>query len=143
MTHHLRKRAECGHRVVGVTLAEVEQDLLGVRPADAGQPGPGDHPIIVQRLRIGHLRKRDGSPGQVLGERVGVLGHVERLTRHAEDQRPHGRAIAAAPAMIGVDVGVLDVDDGLEVGHIVLEAVVAERGDDARGHLVRRTLGPS
>jgi hypothetical protein len=47
VTHHLRKRAERRHRVVGVALAEVEQDLLGVRTADAGQPGPGDHPIIV------------------------------------------------------------------------------------------------
>src|ERR1700692_5036596 len=55
MAHHLREGTESGHRVVGVTLAEVEQDLLGVGPADARKAGPGDHPILVQRLRIRYL----------------------------------------------------------------------------------------
>ena len=60
VSHHLGERAERCHRVVGVTLAEVEQDLLGVRAADPCQPRPGDHPIIVQRLRIRHILQADG-----------------------------------------------------------------------------------
>ena len=60
VAHHLGERAERRHRVVGVALAEVEQDLFGVRAADAGQPWPGDHPIIVQRLRIRHVAQADG-----------------------------------------------------------------------------------
>ena len=98
VTHHLRERAERRHRVVGVSFPEVEQDLFGIRAANTRQPWPGDHPIIVQRLRIGHVHQCDGAAGQILGEWVGILGHIERLTRHTEDQCPHGRAIAAAPA---------------------------------------------
>jgi hypothetical protein len=52
VTHHLGKRAERRKRVVGVALAEVEQDLFGVRAADASQARPGDHPIIMQRNGI-------------------------------------------------------------------------------------------
>jgi hypothetical protein len=99
VTHHLGKRAERRHRVVGVALAEVEQDLLGVRAADPGQSWPSNHPIIVQRLRIRHISQAYRRVGQVAGERIGVVGHLERLWRHAEYQRPHGRAIPAAPAM--------------------------------------------
>jgi hypothetical protein len=99
MAHHLGKRAERRHRVVGVALAEVEHDLLGVRAADTGQSWPGDHPIIVQRLRIRHIPQAYGRAGQVAGERVGVVGHVERFGMHTEYQRPHGLAMPAAPAM--------------------------------------------
>jgi len=102
VTHHLGKRAERRQRVVGVALAEVEQDLLGVRPANAGQTRTGDHPIVVQRPRIGHVAQRDGRLGQIPGEHVGVIGHDKRLGRHAENQSPHhgvARSMAAAPEM--------------------------------------------
>jgi hypothetical protein len=55
VAHHLRKRAERGHRVIGVPLAEVEKDLFGIRPADSGQARPGDYPIIVQQSGIRHV----------------------------------------------------------------------------------------
>ena len=99
VAHDLRKGTERGHRVVDVVLAEVHQDLLGVRPADAGQPRPGDHPILVQQLRIGHLLQRRRGAGQVLGQHVGAIGNLERLRRHAVDQCLHRAAIPATPAM--------------------------------------------
>src|SRR5438132_515399 len=42
---------------------------------------------------------------------------------------------------VGVDVGVLGVDDRLHVGHVMLEPVAAHCGDDAHGHLLRAELG--
>ena len=99
VAHDLREGTEGGHRVVDVVLAEVHQDLFGVRPADAGQPRPGDHPILVQRLRIGHLTQRRRGARQVLGQQVGVIGNLEGLRRYAVDERLHRGAIPATPAM--------------------------------------------
>jgi hypothetical protein len=99
MPHDLREGAKGGHRIVSVALAEVEQDLLGVRPADPGKPRPGDHPIVVQQLRIRHLPQRRRGVRQVASQRRGFIGYLERLRRHAENQRFHRGAMPAAPVM--------------------------------------------
>lgn len=79
VAHDLRERAEGGQGVVGVLLAEVEQDLLGVRPADARQPRPGDHPIRSQRPWICQLAQRRRGAGQVARQRVRRLIDLEWL----------------------------------------------------------------
>ena len=99
VAHDLRERAEGGHRVVGVALAEVQQDLLGVRAADTGQPRSGDDPIIVQQSRIRHLAQCNRAGREVLGQRIGAVGYLRRLRPDTEDQRFHRGAMAAAPAI--------------------------------------------
>ena len=99
VTHDLRERAEGGHRVVGVALAEVQQDLLGVRAADTGQPGSSDDPIIVQQGRIRHLAQCNRAGREIRGQRIGAVGYLPRLRPDTEDQRFHRVVMAAAPAM--------------------------------------------
>ena len=95
MAHHLWKRTERGHRVVGVTLAEVEEHLLGVRPADPRQARPGDHPIIVQGNGIRHIAQSDWRVGEIAHQRVCVVGNLEWFRSNAEYQRLHDRSCAA------------------------------------------------
>ena len=72
VAHHLRERAQPAHRVVAVAVAEVEEDLLRVRAADAGEERAGHEPVGAQRPGVGDVAQRDRGDGQVLGQLVGV-----------------------------------------------------------------------
>ena len=53
VAHHLRERAEPAHGVVLVAVTEVQEDLLRVGAADAGEQRPGDEPVGPQRPGVG------------------------------------------------------------------------------------------
>ena len=70
------------------SVTEIQQDLLGVRTADPGQPRSSDHPIVMQQFE-------DPAPATALpgltrssSSAVGAGGHLE-LSAHAEYQRTH------------------------------------------------------
>ena len=94
VAHDLRKRTERRHRVVGVTLAEVQQYLLGVRAADTGQPGSGDHPIVMQQSGIRYCRSATGLD-EFLASRLAPSG-TRRALGHPENQRTHQRRLAGS-----------------------------------------------
>lgn len=146
VAHDLRERAEGGQGVVGVLLAEVEQDLLGVRPADARQPRPGDHPIRSQRPWICQLAQRRRGAGQVARQRVRRLIDLEWLEGYAVNQGfqlpDHGRRGGEKRIEVGI-LGIHDVLQSHHLGQVVLEAVAADGRDDALGHQVGRNLGPA
>ena len=72
----------------------------------------------------GTSRSAVGVRARFCGQRVGVIGDLEGLRRHAVDERLHRGAIPADAGDERVDVGVLDVDDRLHVGDVVLERSV-------------------
>ena len=60
VAHHLRERAQSAHGAVAVAV-EVEEDLLRVGAADAGEQRAGDEPVGPQRAG------RRGCPGAPRG----------------------------------------------------------------------------
>ena len=118
VAHDLGERAEGGHRVVALALAEVEQGLLGVDP---------QMPVMRGRMttqsgagwRIGHVHQPHRCAGQVAHQRVGVLRRLERLRRTPKTSAlmPSRRPVPEAGAMRGtIDVGFLDVTTDFRSG---------------------------
>ena len=89
VAHHLGERAQPAHGAVAVALTEVEEDLLGVRAADAGEEGAGDQPVGAQRAGVRDLAQRDRGHGQVAGQAVGALRGGPGLRVDPEDQCLH------------------------------------------------------
>ncbi len=86
VAHHVRERHEVLHRVVLVVARAavlrrearvVEEDLLRLRAADAGEPRLRHHPVRAEKSRIVHLDQLHRRPGQrpeqsVVGVRLGL-----------------------------------------------------------------------
>ena len=73
---------------------EVEQDLLGVRAADAGEPGAGHEPVGAERPGVGQVAQRAGGDGEVADQAVASSGAgrwCPRLGLGAEHEGPHRR----------------------------------------------------
>ena len=96
VAHHLGERAEAAHGVVAVAVAEVEQDLLRVRPADPGEQRSGHQPVGAQRAGIGDLAERHRGVGQVLAELVGAGRRGPVVVPGSEHESLH-RSISSLP----------------------------------------------
>jgi hypothetical protein len=91
VAHHLREGTEAAHGVVAVALTEVEQDLLGIRTADAGEAGAGDDPVGREQTGLIDLLQRDRRHGEVLEQRWRVVRYLVRIGFHAEHECLHRR----------------------------------------------------
>ena len=89
--HDLRERAEAAHGVVAVAVTEVEEDLLRVGAADAGEPRAGDEPVRSQRPRVRDVQERHRGDGEVLQQRRGVGRRRVGLRRGPEHERLSSR----------------------------------------------------
>ena len=94
VAEHLGERAEPAHGAVAVAL-EVQQHLLRVGAADAGEQRPHDVPVGPQRAGVGHVDQRAGRGRQVPHQPVGLGWRRERLGRRAEHQCLHGSPVVA------------------------------------------------
>ena len=147
VAEHLRERAQAAHRAVAVAV-EVEQDLLGVRAADAGEPRAHDQPVRPQRSGVGHLEQRARRGRQVLRQRVGTGRGRPRLRAGAEHERLHpgfphiatGRRTDRPRLTVvsGSGGGSGGVTVGIDIGTTSVKAVAA----DADGNVLARARIP-
>ena len=92
VAEHLRQREERLHRVVGRPhLAPVHEHLLGVRAADAGEPGLGDDPVGQQEPGLVHVDELHRRVREVAQQVVVGVGLGHRIRLHAVEKCFHRR----------------------------------------------------
>ena len=76
---------------LSLSPSEVEEDLLRVGAADAGEPRAGHEPVRAQRPRVGDVQERHRGDGQVLQQGRSVGRRRVRLGRRPEHERLSSR----------------------------------------------------